>query len=381
MTGDRGEVLLVGSIARPEDEWSVEDVLRHSAHALSGHVSMLPDGEIGDRSQWITYIARHAYHGNPDLVTLSRHTYEDWKPRHYDDQWRFGVREGADVVHLPKVGYADEAKRSYEIFRRLRDDGIIGEGVRFLVAYPLTESAVRAFFGTGREFEIVWRAYNDAVRREIAELAVAIPHEDLAIQWDMARETAAVEGIEFNFSNSELQSLPADPLDRFCEALSDLSRHIPHDVWLGLHVCYGSLQHREGESPDSAHYVPMRDLGVAVEMLNRGVVACGRRLDYVHMPVQLSELTDAFYAPLERLDVGDARVYIGLTDPSDGLQGALKRVDLARRHCPSFGVSTPCGWGRRPLSQKPDDLLALNREVAAALSSTAGSGTNTGPGA
>jgi hypothetical protein len=111
----------------------------------------------------------------------------------------------------------------------------------------------------------------------------------------------------------------------------------------------------------------MRDLGVSVDMVNRGVVACGRRVDYVHMPVQLSELDDAFYAPLDRLDAGDARVYIGLIDLSDGLDGALQRAELASRHCRSFGVSTPCGWGRRPLSQKPQDLLDLNREVADAI--------------
>ncbi len=78
---DNGAVLLVGSIARPEDGWTVEDVFRHSAESLGPYVSMLPDGEIGDRSTWITYIARHVYYGHPDLVTLSRHTFEDWKPK------------------------------------------------------------------------------------------------------------------------------------------------------------------------------------------------------------------------------------------------------------------------------------------------------------
>ena len=365
---DNGEVLLVGSIARPEDGWSVEDVFRHSAESLSRHVSMLPDGEIGDRSAWITYIARHVYYGHPDLVTLSRHTFEDWKPKSYDDQWRFAVRDGVDDVRFETIGYADEAKQSYEIFRSLRDEGVIPDGVRFLVAYPLTESAVRAFFGHARDFEIVWRAYNDAVKRELQDLTASIPQEDLAIQWDMARETAAVEGLEFNFQNAELKSLPPDPMQRYCQALTELSAGIPAGVWLGMHVCYGSLAHREGESPDSAHFAPIRDLRTAVKMLNAGVRACGRRVDYVHMPVQLSELRNDFYAPLQRLEVGDARVYIGLVDPSDGVAGALSRITLAKRYLPSFGVATPCGWGRRPLSQKLDELLDLHRDVADAAS-------------
>jgi hypothetical protein len=51
---DHGRLLLLGSVARPEDGWDVEAVLRRSALTLGDHVSMLPDGELGDRSQWIT---------------------------------------------------------------------------------------------------------------------------------------------------------------------------------------------------------------------------------------------------------------------------------------------------------------------------------------
>jgi hypothetical protein len=366
-TTDHGDVLLVGSIARLDDDWTVEDVLRRSAAALGTHVSMLPDGELGDRSQWITYIARHVYHGHPDLETRSRHSYDDWIPKGYDDQWRFGVRAGVEEIRFDRIGYADEAKRSYEVFTRLRDEGVIPEGVRFLVAYPLTESAVRAFVNEPRDYEILWRAYNDAVRRELEDLGRSIPPEDLAIQWDLARETAMIEHVGFNFDDAGLQTVPRDPMERYLQALSELSPSVPEGAWLGLHVCYGSLQHEEGGSPDGAHYTPIRDLGTGVEMLNRGVVACGRRVDFVHMPVQLADQRDGHYAPLDDLDVGDARVYLGLIDVSDGLEGALARIALARPHLADFGVATPCGWGRRPASQRVEDLLALDAEVAEAI--------------
>jgi hypothetical protein len=284
-------------------------------------VTMLPDGELGDRSRWIQFIPRHAYHPHPDLITTTRHTYDDWKATSYDDMWQFRVRDGLERIRLDRIGYADEAKRSYETFRALRDQGAIPEGTRFLVAYPLTESGVRAFVTTARDYEILWDAYNDAVRRELEDLCASIPHEDLAIQWDMARETAAIEGAEYNFPNGDLTPVAADSMERYCQALAALCPSIPGGVWLGLHVCYGSLEHKEGESPDTAHAVQIRDLGVGVAMANRGAAAAGRRVDFVHMPVQLSDLSDAHYAPLRTLDVGDARVYLGLLDPSDGLQG------------------------------------------------------------
>lgn len=365
MATDHGTVLLVGSVARPEDGWSVEDVLRRCAGGLGGHVSMLPDGELEDRSQWITFIARHAYSRSPELVTLTRHTFEDWKPRSYDDQWRFAVKEGVTEVRFPKIGYAEIAADSYAVFARLRDEGVIPAGVRFLVALPGGESAVRAFVSAARDFELIWEGYNEAIAREIEQICAAIPHEDLAIQWDLARETAAVEGLAFGFPDSELTRLPQDPLDRLAQFVGELSPAIPEDVWLGLHVCYGSLQHREGESPDHAHFTEIKDLNVAVEMLNRGAAAAGRRVDFVHMPCRFEDgAREDFYAPLDRLDVGGARVYLGLVDMWDGVPGALERIAVARRHLADFGVATACGWGRRPLSQQPQDLIELNRKVA-----------------
>ncbi len=347
----------------------MEDVVRRCAESLGAYVSMLPDGELGDRSQWITYIARHVYGQHPDLVTLSRHTFANWKPRGYGDQWRVTVRPGVEVIRFPRIGYADEAKQSYRVFCRLRDEGVVPAGVRFLVALPLSESAVRAFVGTARDFEILWEAYNEAIAREITEIADAVPHDDLAVQWDMARETAAVEGLEFNFASADLRTLPADPMERYCRALEELAPHIPESVWLGLHVCYGSLEHREGESPDSAHFTPIKNLAVSVEMLNAGASACRRPVNFVHMPVQLADgHRDDFYEPLVRLDVGAARVYLGLIDPVDGVEGAMTRIGVARRHLSDFGVATPCGWGRRPRSQTPQSLLELNRQVAQAMS-------------
>jgi hypothetical protein len=367
-TIDTGHILVVGSVARPEDGWDVEDVLRNLASALGPHVTMLPDGEVGDRSLWINFIARRVFPNHPDLITTSRHTYDDWKPEGYDDLWRVTVRDGVDAVRIERIGYAEEAKRSYEVFGDLKRQGLIPAGVRFMVALPLSESGTRGFVDNARDFEILWAAYTEALQREIAEIAEAIPHDELSIQWDLARETAAVEGVEFQFPNADLRRLPADPMGRYCHALSQLAPAIPEDVWVGLHVCYGSLEHQEGESPDSGHYVPIRDLGTAVEMFNRGIDACGRRVDFLHAPVQFARGTeDEHYAPLAGLAARDARLYLGLIDSSDGLSGALSRLEVARRHYPDFGLATACGWGRRPLSERVQSLIELEHNVADAV--------------
>lgn len=39
---------------------------------------------------------------------------------------------------------------------------------------------------------------------------------------------------------------------------------------------------------------------------------------------------------------GNARVYLGLIEPSDGVAGALGRLEVAHRHLEDFGLATAC---------------------------------------
>lgn len=364
---DNGKILLVGSVARPEDGWGVEDVFRNCAKAVGPYVSQLPDGEIGYRYYWINYVARNTYADHPDMITLSHHTKDDWKPANrYDDHWLFTIREGVKELHFDKIGYADEAKASYKIFRKLRDQGVIPKGVRFQVALPLTESATRPFIDTAEHWEILWNAYNECMTREIKDICSAIPHEDLSIQWDICVEVAAVEGLE-GFTG-QAKFLRHDPMERYGVALNTLTEGvIPNDVRLGLHICYGSLAHEEGRSTDSGHFCEVKDLNVSVNMANEGVKACGRPVQFVHMTVTKKRgFDDDYCQPLKRLEVGGARTYLGLIHLSDGVEGTLKRMKVARKYLPDFGIATECGWGRRPLSQKIESLLRLHTDIAEA---------------
>jgi len=363
MSQDHGHVMLVGSVARPEDGWGEEDVFRNCAKAIGPHVSMLPDGEIGDRYYWINYVARRTYAEHPDMMTLSHHTVDDWKPKSYDDHWLFTIKPGVKELRFPKIGYANEAKKSYQIFRKLRDEGVIPRGVKFMVAIPLIESATRPFIDTPEHFEMLWKAYGEAISREVKDIVDTIPHQDLALQWDICVEVAAVEGLE-GFT-SQLSYLTRDPMQRYCDALTLVCKNIPEDVWLGLHICYGSLSHKPGEGSDSGHFCEIKDLNVSVNMANAGAKATGRSVQFLQMSVQLSNgLRDSYYEPLKRLNVSGAHTYLGLIHLHDGVEGALRRMAMAKKYLPDFGVSTQCGWGRRPLEQKIDDLLQLHRDIA-----------------
>ena len=48
------------------------------------------------------------------------------------------------------------------------------------------------------------------------------------------------------------------------------------------------------------------------------------------------------------------------------MKDSLRRTEVDRRHLGSFGLATACGWGRRPVEERVEDILALERAVAEA---------------
>jgi methionine synthase II (cobalamin-independent) len=184
--------------------------------------------------------------------------------------------------------------------------------------------------------------------REVEKMCRAIPHGDLAIQWDVAVETTAIE-------QGQQARIGGDMVDRWVEEVSVMGPAVPPDVALGYHICYGDFNHR--------HSVEPKDLSVAVRMLNEAAVRAKRPLDFVHMPVPINRSDDGYFAPLRDLRVGDARIFLGLIHYDDGAQGTRARISTAKKHIADFGVATECGFGRR----RPEtltELLRIHREVA-----------------
>src|SRR5713101_8293669 len=136
------DLLLVGSIPLETEE----QVLLTCGHMVGDFVPCLSDGEPGDRSYWIAYLAYRSFHGNPAIETLHRpppiRGIEQWKPTSLENFWKFKVKPGVKEVQFDDLGYATEAINSYRIFRKLRDTGDIPKDVRLMVCLPLTNSAI-----------------------------------------------------------------------------------------------------------------------------------------------------------------------------------------------------------------------------------------------
>src|SRR4029077_13635909 len=55
-----------------------------------------------------------------------------------------------------------------------------------------------------------------------------------------------------------------------------------------------------------------------------------------------------FFRPLADLEPGDARVFLGIVLPIDGVAGLRRRQATASRYLSGFGVAMYCGFGRQP---------------------------------
>ncbi len=311
---------LVGSVPLG----SVEEVFRRTAGVLGDRLRRMPDGEPGPRSDWILW-------QYPVFSALPQFEVGPPGADSYRTLPKLRLREGerAEDIVLDNLGFADAALSSYGIFARLKRDGVIPAHVRFQVSLPTPLAPVSAFVDPEHQAQVE-PVYEAQVLRELEAIFAAVPHDQLALQWDTRLEFAILEGI----SAAWFQGTRAGVLER----LLRVSRGVPADVELGFHLCYGDDYHGHFTVPD--------DTAKLVEVANALQTALYRPLNWLHVPVP-AQADDEYFAPLRNLRL-DAKteLYLGVLHLQDGKVGARRRISCASRYVRSFGVATDCGWGR-----------------------------------
>ena len=355
-----GTVHLVGSVPLE----GVEDVFRACAGGLGSLAASFPDGEVGQRKYWTFFLPQRTYSVHPDLEAVNEPpgrqvrqpapgaSQQEWN----ESWWTFQLRPGVTQVTYDSLGYVEEATRSYEIFRRLRDEGVIPAGARFQASFPATGSAVMGFFARPADWPVVYDAYRRAIRNEVAQIVAAIPHEDLVIQWDIASEVRDILAGDAPLLPWSPQTSLEEKWQRHLGDMEHLSRDIPDDVVLGYHFCFGTW----GGWPKSV----APDASVCVRLANEAVLRAGRRVDYVHLPV-MPDADDAWFEPLDGLAIGETWPFFGIV-LDDGLDEFERRARAVHRFVPAFGVASYCGWGREDPAKVPA-LVANLRDSAERL--------------
>jgi hypothetical protein len=340
------DVHLVGSVPMA----NAREVFETVSRALGPRIRRLPDGETGERGDWITWL-EPVFANNPALQKSGEffRVHASGTGRE-----RYTLKSGATPrdVRFENLFYADIAKDSYAEFKQLKEGGKIPAGVKFQVDLVPAHSVIWLFLVDTLHAPLD-PIYNDAVKREIDKIALAIPHQELAIQFDVA--SAVFARLERNEASSYGRT-KAEMQETFAKIVVDLGNRVPADVDLLYHLCYGDSNHR--------HVVEPTDMGDMVDFANHVAQQIERPLQLVHMPVPRNRDDDAYFAPLKGLALApETELCLGLVHLTDGVEGSKRRLATARKFIEKFSIATECGFGRRDPRTIPE-LLRIHDEVA-----------------
>jgi hypothetical protein len=337
-------VHLVGSVGLED----VDAVFDAASKVLDGLLARIPDGEPGGRRLWISW-QYPVLRANPFLKVDTNNLQ---KASAGLPKLRLADGISAQQLTFGELGYAREARTSYQDFLRARAAGKISTSTRFQVCLPTPLAVIDAFCAKDAVLEIE-PSYEAAMRKEVAKICAEIPHADLCIQWDLCIEMILWDGRSTFYSQVVDKAGIIERVRRLC-------RDLPAGVELGFHLCYGDF---EGK-----HFIEPLDAESMVSLGNELAKHAGHQVAYVHMPVPIARDDDAFFAPFKSLTLpANCELYLGLVHAADGAEGAIKRARSAKKVISKFGIASECGLGRAKTPADVRKILDLHGEVARQL--------------
>jgi hypothetical protein len=178
-------------------------------------------------------------------------------------------------------------------------------------------------------------SYERALFADLHTLLRAVPHEHIAVQWDVAVEFGMLELPEVwgpqNF-------------DALAGRLARCLEQVPRDVPAGAHLCYGDAGHRHFKQPES--------LALQVRMMNAVSERARRPVSWFSITVPQAARDAAYFSPLADLRVDVAtEIYFALVPyhPSEQPAGTTEvQTGLIdeRLRGREWGICIECGMGR-----------------------------------
>ena len=256
----------------------------------------------------------------PELETVATgHAYETESDAPEMPQLRLAEGASADTIDWPNLGYADAYAESFEIFDRLQQEGTIPAGVRMQVQYP-TPLASMAGTVVPEDMQAVAASYERALFADLDDLLGRLPHDRIAVQWDVA--------VEFGSSKARSASRCRSSTSR--PGLVRALEQVPDDVPAGMHLCYGDYGHQHFTQPES--------LRMQVDVVNAVVAGASRPLNWASFTVPQARDDAGYFAPLSGLAAGpETELYFALVPyhPDDQAEGTtaaqIEHIDAALR--------------------------------------------------
>ena len=325
-----------------------ETVMREITSRVPRGVRRIPDGETGDRQQWIWFQLQKFW----ETPGLEQAAAPD-PSKGYEQLPKVRLADGQDPESLawPNLGYADAYIESYRTFVRLRDEGVIGNDVLFQVEYPTPLASISGWV-VPEDQDRLEASYAAALFADLDRLLREVPHDDVAVQWDVA--------VEFGLLSGGFPAGESHDFDGIVRRLVECVGRVPDDVPVGLHLCYGDYQHRHFKEPES--------LELQVSVANALTERAGRPIRWFAFTVPQYQRSVEYFAPLSDLRVRDeTELYFALVPyhPAEQEPGTTEaQVQLVDEQLGArpWGICTECGMARAERDEIPE-LLDLHREI------------------
>lgn len=336
-------VHLVGTV--PADDAGAAFDLFSST--LDGRLPVwVPDGETGDRQDWIQRIV-DGLRDHPDLRLEREGDWSDYEKTPY-----FAVRSGHKFssVELDYFRYFQESWPSFQEFRER-----VGGDVSLQVGVPSQIDLGLGAFGFKPVGLTHLAPFRDANVREITRIHT-VAGDDVVFQLEIP-----IPLILLGRMPERLQPIVAN---RMAAELVKVVRRSPRGTRFGIHLCYGDMNHRSMAEPE--------DSGALVRLSNAIVSAWPKdqRLEFVHAPfargVEPPPLEESFYEPLGSLRLpADTRFAAGIIHERRSSEELVRLRDQVEALVGRpVDVGAACGLGRRD-RERAEANLRLSAEVLA----------------
>lgn len=332
---------LVGSIPAAD----TESAMRLAVGRLGPTLRMLPDGETGERRNWIVHIIE-SLRDHPDLELVRD---GDWSS--YDRAPRLRVRRGRRLFGANlDFGHVPAADHGWPVFQRIRAEAGRPD-LAFQVGIPGDLDLAMFTLGPGGALRHR-RAFTEATVTEIRRIHASYGR-DVVFQVEIPGELTLL---------ARLPAPAQPPMARMlARGVTDLAAAAPAGARFGVHLCLGDLNHRA--------YGTMADVTPLVQLANALLARwpADRPLEFVHAPLAAADqpppLDPAFYAPLARLRLPpQVRFIAGFVHEGRTLdQQRDLRAQLDRHLGRPVDIAAACGLGRRT----PADAEAILDQTAA----------------